>query len=625
MEKVAPGVTFETAPGGWRGALRGGENSLVVLALGGLMLLPLTEVLLRPFRVGVPGSIVFVQHFTLFVGMLGAALAARDGRLLSLSTLSHFLRGRAKAGATLISHSVAAAITVYLCVASVQFLLAEKEGGAVLAHGIPVWAVQLVLPIGFGLVAFRLIWRASDRWSLRALALFAVGLLVAVGLQQVVDPASLTVPALVLLAVATVLGAPVFTAIGGAAMILLWGADFPVASVPLKHYSLVTSQTLPAIPLFTLAGYFLAEGGASRRLVRVFQVLVGRVRGGPAIVTALVCAFFTSFTGASGVTILALGGLLMPVLLAARYSERNALGLLTSAGSLGLLFPPCLPLIVYAFVASNIATNMGIEADVTIQKMFLAGIVPGCLLVGLTAWWGIRVGPRHAVDRPPFDPVEARRAVWEAKWELLMPVVALGALFSGYATAVEAAAITAAYAFFIETFVHRDLKLFRDVPRVMTECGLLVGGVLLILGVAMGLTNYLVIEQVPDRLVEWSTESIHSRWMFLLLLNVLLLVVGCLMDVYSAIAVVAPLIIPVGLQFGVDPVHLGIIFLANLELGYLTPPVGMNLFLSSYRFNKPVPEVIRSVLPMLGVLLVGVLLITYVPALTTTLPNLLLP
>jgi C4-dicarboxylate transporter, DctM subunit len=610
METTAPDGS-DPDRGGWRRLLLRGENSLVVVALAGLMVLPLMEVLLRPFRIGVPGSIVFVQHFTLFIGMLGAALAARDGRLLSLSTLSHFLRGRMKTGARVLSHSVAAAITVYLGVASVRLVQAEHEGGAFLAYGIPVWAAQLILPLGFGLVAVRLIWHVSDRGWVRGVALLAVVCLVLVGLQQVVDPARLTVPALVLLALATIFGAPVFTAIGGTALILLWGADFPIASVPLKHYSLVTSQTLPAIPLFTLAGYFLAEGGASRRLVRVFQVLVGRVRGGPAIVTVLVCTFFTSFTGASGVTILALGGLLMPVLLAARYSERNALGLLTSAGSLGLLFPPCLPLIIYALVASNIATNMGLEADVTIQKMFLAGIVPGCLLVGLTSWWGIRVGPRRQVDRPPFDPGEAGRAVWDAKWELLMPVVALGALFSGYATAVEAAAITAVYAFVVETVIHKDLRLFRDVPRVMTECGLLVGGVLLI-------------EQVPDQLVEWSTESIHSRWLFLLLLNVFLLLVGCLMDVYSAIAVVAPLMIPVGMQFGVDPVHLGIIFLANLELGYLTPPVGMNLFLASYRFDKPVPEVMRSVLPMLVVLLVGVLLITYVPALTTTLPRLLL-
>ena len=503
-----------------------------------------------------------------------------------------------------------------------QFVRTEFENPRELAYGIPTWVLQLVLPLGFGLIAFRLVWHASDRWWGRLTALGLAALFVLAGLQQAVAPEQLAKPALALLLVATILGAPVFTMIGGAALILLWGAGFPIASVPLKHYSLVTNATLPTIPLFTLAGYFLAEGGASRRLVGVFQALFGNVRGGPAVVTALVCAFFTSFTGASGVTILALGGLLMPVLLAARYSERNALGLLTSAGSLGLLFPPCLPLIFYAIVASNISVNLGAATEVTIQKMFLGGIVPGVLLVGLTAWWGIRVGPRTNEAKRRFDPVEARRAVWEAKWELLLPVVALGSLFSGKATPVEAAAITAFYAFAIETWVYRDLKIFRDVPRVMAECGLLVGGVLLILGVAMGFTNYLVIEQVPDQLVEWATANIHSTWMFLLMLNILLLLVGCIMDVYSAIAVVVPLIVPIGLQFGVDPIHLGIIFLANLELGYLTPPVGMNLFLSSYRFNKPMPEVARSVLPMLLVLFIGVLLITYVPALTTTLPKL---
>jgi C4-dicarboxylate transporter, DctM subunit len=617
-----PGLTQANAPAGWRGWLRQSENLLIVFCLGALMVLPLLEVLLRPFKTGISGSIPFVQHFTLFVGMLGGALAAREGRLLAISTLSHFLRGWPKAAARLFSHAAGAGVTVYLLLASVHFLRTEIENPRVLAYGIPVWAMQLVLPVGFGLVAARLIWHASDRWWGRLGALGLASFFVLAGLQQVIAPENLVVPALILLLLATILGAPVFTMIGGAALILLWGAGFPIASVPLKHYSLVTNATLPTIPLFTLAGYFLAEGGASRRLVRVFQALFGNVRGGPAVVTVLVCAFFTSFTGASGVTILALGGLLMPVLLAARYSERNALGLLTSAGSLGLLFPPCLPLIFYAIVASNISVNMGAATEVTIQKMFLGGIVPGVLLVGLTAWWGIRVGPRAEGERRRFDAVEARRAVWAAKWELLLPVVALGSLFSGKATPVEAAAITAFYAFAVETWVYRDLKLFRDVPRVMTECGLLVGGVLLILGVAMGFTNYLVIEQVPDRLVEWSTANIHSTWMFLLMLNVLLLLVGCIMDVYSAIAVVVPLIVPIGLQFGVDPVHLGIIFLANLELGYLTPPVGMNLFLSSYRFNKPMPEVARSVLPMLLVLFIGVLLITYIPALTTTLPKL---
>jgi tripartite ATP-independent transporter DctM subunit len=608
--------------GGWRGALRQAENVVVVAALALLILFPLLEVVLRPLRIGVSGSSSFVQHFTLVVGMMGGAIAAREGRLLALSTLTHFLKGRAKSAAVVFSHGVAAAITVFLLAASIRFLITEKDTGRVLAYGVPLWALQLVLPAGFGLVAVRLVWHASKRWRGRAVALGLAALFCLLAAQTRVSSTQLMLPALGTLLVATLLGAPVFTTIGGAALILLWGDGFPTASVPLKHYSLVTNPSLPTIPLFTLAGYFLAEGGASRRLVRLFQALFGSLRGGPAIVTALVCAFFTSFTGASGVTILALGGLLMPVLLSARYSERNALGLLTSAGSLGLLFPPCLPLIFYAIVASNIATNLGVETEVTIQKMFLGGIGPGFLLVILTAWWGVHVGPARLEVGHRFDFAEARRAIGQAKWELLLPVIALVALFSGKATPVEAAAITALYAWVIETFVYGDLRLTRDVPRVMTECGLLVGGVLLILGVAMGFTHYLVNEQVPDRLVEWVTGSIHSRWLFLLLLNLFLLVVGCLMDVYSAIAVVVPLIVPIGLQFGVDPIHLGIIFLANLELGYLTPPVGMNLFLSSYRFNKPIPEVTRSVIPMLIVLLVGVLLITYCPPLTTVLPRL---
>jgi C4-dicarboxylate transporter DctM subunit len=609
---------------GFRRILRECENWTVALVLAVLVLLPLLEILLRRFGTGISGSIVFVQHATLFVGMLGGALAARENRLLALSPITSLLKGKARSAAAVAANSFAAAITVFLCYASIQFLLTEKESPKILAYGIPSWVLELVLPFGFGLVALRMVWHAGRQWQGRLVTLLLASAFIWVAAGQTVPPESLMVPALVALLVATALGAPVFTTIGGAALILLWGGGYPIASVPLKHYSLVTNPSLPAIPLFTLAGYFLAEGGASRRLVRVFQALVGQFRGGPAVVTALACAFFTSFTGASGVTILALGGLLMPVLLAARYSERAALGLLTSAGSLGLLFPPCLPLIFYAIVAGNIANNLAVEADITIQGMFLGGILPGALLVALTAWWGIRSAPRaEAAEARPFSTREARSAVWEAKWELILPVIALFALFSGYATPVEAAAVTALYAFVVETFVYRDLRLLGDVTRVMTECGLLVGGVLLILGVAMGFTNYLVNEQVPDRLVEWTVSSIHSPLVFLLILNAFLLIVGCLMDIYSAIAVVVPLIVPIGLRFGIDPIHLGIIFLANLELGFLTPPVGMNLFLSSYRFNKPMSVVTRAVIPMLLVLLVGVLLITYFPPLTTFLPRLL--
>jgi tripartite ATP-independent transporter DctM subunit len=252
----------------------------------------------------------------------------------------------------------------------------------------------------------------------------------------------------------------------------------------------------------------------------------------------------------------------------------------------------------------------------------LAGVIPGILLVGMTALWGIRVSPRTngKVSRR-FEWAEARASLWEAKWELLLPVVAFVGLFSGLATPVEAAALTALYAFVVETFIYRDLRLKRDATRVMTECGLLVGGVLLILGVALGFTNYLVDAQVPVKAVEWVTAHVDSKWTFLLLLNLFLIVVGALMDIYSAIVIVVPLIVPLGAAYGIDPLHLGIVFLANAELGFLMPPVGENLFLSSSRFGKPVGEVFRAVLPMVVVFLICVALITYIPALTTTLPR----
>src|SRR5439155_16239851 len=294
----------------------------------------------------------------------------------------------------------------------------------------------------------------------------------------------------------------------------------------------------------------------------------------------------------------------------ARYSEKDALGLITGAGSMGMLLPPCLPVIVYAIIAR-----------VDLKAMFLGGFLPALLMIVVTAWWGVRRGPRAIAARAPFDARKARAALWDAKWELLTPFVALGALFSGLGTPVEAAALTALYVLIVETALHRDLHVLRDVPRVMTECGLLVGGILLILGVALGFTNYLVTAQVADRAVEWTTATIHSPILFLLLLNVFLLIVGCLMDIYSAIIIQVPLLVPLGVAFGVDPIQLGIIFLSNLELGYLTPPLGLNLYMSSYRFGKPVPAVLMSVLPIIIVLHIGTLLITYIPPLTTALPR----
>jgi len=614
MSEPAPAtVPAPAAPGPWlraRALLRDGENGLVAVILLAMMVLPLLEVALRiTLKVGIVGSSALVQHMVLVVGMLGGAIAARENRLLSLATGDLVPEGRWKRAVRAFAYGVGAAVAAGLTAGSWAFVASEREAGKIFAYGIPYWIIELALPLGFALVGLRLLGHGGTTWRGRLAATVLAGTAVALALHPPASPEALQWPALGLLLVAAVLGAPVFAVLGGAALIFFWGEGIPAAAVAVEHYRLTTNPTLPAIPLFTLAGYFLAEGGASTRLVRVFQALFGSLRGGPAVVTALVCAFFTTFTGASGVTILALGGLLMPVLLGAKYPEKKALGLVTGAGALGLLFPPCFPLILYAIVAK-----------VDVQKIFLGGILPGFVMVALTISWGIRQAP-PVESRVHFDLREAWRACRGALWELLLPVVAVGALLGGFATPVEAAALTALYAFVVETFFYRDLKLGRPTLKVASEAGLLVGGVLLILGVALGFTNYLVDAEVPARMVQWVTGSVSSPLLFLLLLNLFLLVVGCLMDIFSAIVVVVPILVPIGAAFGIDPVHLGIIFLANLELGFLTPPVGMNLFLASYRFNKPLSEVYRAIWPVLLWQMPGVLLITYIPWLSTFLPN----
>lgn len=587
------------------------ENGLLVFTLAAMVLLPLLEALLRKAGLqGISGSTAFTQHGCLIIGLIGAAVAARQERLLSLATARMLPGGTPRAAAKIASSAVAAAISIALVVGSWQFVSAEREAGKILAYGIPVWSLQALLPIGFACIALRLLWHSGATWRSRSISVLIVaGLLMGCVL---LDPARLMIPLLAILLASMVLGAPIFALLGGAAAILFWAGDEPLASISIAHYSLVTNPTLPTIPLFTLAGYFLAEGGASSRLVRVFTAIFGRIRGGPAIVTAVLCAFFTSFTGASGVTILALGGVLMPILLAAGYSNRGSLGLLTGAGSLGMLFPPCLPLILYAIIA-----------NLPIEQIFLGAIIPGLLLLVMTAAFGVFIGPRHrdsATDPPAFDWREATVAIWQAKWELLMPVVALGGLLGGIATPVEAAAATAGYAFVTQTLIRRDLSLRRNVPHAMVECGLVIGGVLLILGLAQGFTNYLIDAQLPQQAVAWVTDHVHSRFTFLLLLNVFLLIVGGVMDVYPAIVVVVPLMVPIGRAFGIDPIHLGVIFLANLELGFMMPPAGLNLLLSAYRFNRPLTEVCRSIIPIFLIQLTAVLLITYVPILTTGLP-----
>lgn len=573
-----------------------------------MILLPLCEIPLRKlWHTGISGNAAIVQHLVLVLGMLGAAIAARNNDLLPLSTLDELLPAAWKSIAKVFAGAVSIAVALLLTLAAWQFIVTERETGKALVYQLPLWVVELAFPVCFGVIAVRLARHASGALPLRALTL-ALGAIIA-GIAYSAHVPHLYTTFLLMLVIAALLGAPAFVLLGGTALFLFLKAGEPIASIPIAHYSLVTNPTLPTLPLFTIAGYLLAEGRAPVRMVRLFEAAFGSIRGGPALVTVLVCAFFTSFTGASGVTILALGGILMPLLKEASFSDRDALGLVTGTGSIGMLLPPCLPLILYAVIAR-----------IPMEQMFLGGIMPGLLMVTAVAIWGVWRA-KSAAQQPPFSFTRLRQCTWEAKWELMLPVVAFVALMSGWATAVEAAAATALFAFTTQVFIHRDLDLLRGVPRVMAECGALIGGVLLILGVALGFTNYLVDAEVTDKLLTWVTHSIHSRWVFLMALNLFMWVAGCLMDIYSAIVIQIPLLLPLGAAFGIDPVHLGIIFLANLELGYLTPPVGLNLILASTRFRRPIPEVLRAVVPMICVFTAVVLLISFLPWLTTALPH----
>ncbi len=586
------------------------ENTLAALALLAIVVLPLVELLSRPtLGTGIAGSIDFVRHLTLWIAFLGALLASRENRHLSLGS-AVVLPGRLREFAAAIARSAAGSVCLCLAWASLDMVLVERDSELTLGTGLPLWVAQLIMPIGFLLNAGRFL---LDAMRLRYGRYVVPGTLVSLAGLALLPEAGrdlVLVPGLLAITVFALAGTPIFALLGGAAILLYYVDAIPLAAISVEAYRMAANPILPTIPLFTLAGTVLATGQASVRLLNLFRGLFGWLPGGSAIAGIVVCAFFTTFTGGSGVTILALGGLLLPLLVREGYTQHLTLGSLTASGSLGILFPPSLLIILY-----------GVASHTPINQLFAAGILPGLLLLVMIAVYTVIRGGKNRIARQAFDSRRALRAMWVAKWEILLPVGVLFGIFSGFATMVEIAALAACYTLLVEFCIHRDLSLLRDLPTMLKACAVMVGGVMIILATAMGLTSYLIYADIPQLASEWIQTVTQSPWVFLLALNGFLLLAGCLLDIFSAIVVVVPLILPAAAAFGIDPVHLGIIFLANMELGYLTPPVGMNL--ASFRFEKPLATICRATLPFFVLNLIAVLIITFCPWFTTLLPDLL--
>jgi C4-dicarboxylate transporter DctM subunit len=605
------------------------EDTLAFLAIFGLVMMLLAEVVAQKiFNTGIEDSEVNVQHFVLAATFIAAAITAREKKHLALAT-GMFLPERLKAFAATVSAALSSGLTLAFGLSALSFARNAFAAGDRVGF-LPKQLVVLIMAAGFLAMSLRFVTaleKKKARWA-AAVAAVVIGLffgfeplvqlvtaggtvsmpgLTAAGtwLQPLIMGAA--GPMIIVLIAAAFLGLPIFTVLGGIGFLLFAKGGQPLEIIPNQAYTVLTGNAIPAIPLFAAVGFFLSESKAGERLVRFFQSVLGWMPGGLAVMAVVICAFFTTFTGASGVTILALGGLLAIVLERAGYPKRFTVGILTASGSIGLLFPPSLPVIIY-----------GVIAQTSIKDMFVGGLLPGTFLVISVITVGVVYSWKHHIPRHPLKVREAAAAFGESFWELLLPLIVFGLYFGGIVSLQQSAAVALLYVWIVETFIKRDMKI-RDLPRIFLRAVPIVGGVLIILALANGLSYYIIDAQIPQKLSALVAAKISSPIVFLLLLNLALLVVGCFMDIYSAILVVVPLIIPLGSLFHIHPVHLGIIFLANLELGYLTPPVGLNLYLASYRFEEPISRVYRDVLVFLGIGLVAVLLITYVPLLTTAL------
>jgi C4-dicarboxylate transporter DctM subunit len=601
------------------------ENSLSGIILLLIAVLPTMEIIARlVFKTGVHSSADMTHHLVLWLTCLGGAITSREGKHITLSAGLEMMGKRTRSWITTATVFISATISSAMAWSALSLVLIGFDPSKRIAF-IPIQIAVAVIPLGFVLITVRFLTRAPIRGLKRGLAALGCILGTIIAFSSVMNILYTITPQLplvfdtlqelffriserialvgaVIVVASIFFGTPIFIVLGGVAYLLFVRSFGALEVIPSEAYSMLTGYSIPAIPLFTFAGFILSESKAGQRLVRLFRAWLGWLPGGLIIMTVLVCTFFTTFTGATGVTILALGALLAYVLVeSGRYSTDFANGLITGSGSIGLLFPPSLPIILY-----------GVIAQINIKQMFVGGILPGMLMVITICGIGVFTAVTHKVKPVPFQIKEAVASIKDSFWEILLPVIILLGYFGGLFTLVETGAVAVIYTLIIELGVHRDLKI-RELPRVMLKCIPIVGGVLIILAAAKGLSYYLVDAEVPMRLSAWVQANISSKYVFLILLNLALLITGCLMDIFSAILVVVPLIIPMGAAFGIHPVHLGVIFLANLGVGYLTPPVGLNLFLAAYRFNQPLVRIYRNVIPFFLALLAVVLLVTYVP------------
>ncbi|MCL2276998.1 MAG: TRAP transporter large permease subunit [Treponema sp.] len=615
------------------------EYLICFSSLSFMALVPFIEIILRQFSMTIPGSDTILTHLLLITAIFAAMLTEKTGEHISITAVQFIKSEKIKKTLVIICTLISVFLLVILvwnCVAYIKFGMMGRQIGFLTDQ-----IIAVVLPLGFMAIAVRLTLKLKTlRDKILALAAILLGCAAALpavakiiwGIipQDTPEPFfswinflydsvmiyGLNIPLIILLILAGLAGMPVFAVLGGIAIIMFQAAGQEPDYIAQHIYSALTNNDIIAIPLFTLTGFFLSESKAGERLVRTFKNYFGWMPGGIIIATVIICAFFTSFTGASGVTILALGGILLVILNESKYSERFSVGILTSVGGVGLMFPPSLPIILVASTSNTILYFMEIPTYYNVIHYFIGAIIPGIILVIAMITAGLFLARKVKIPKIEFNSKDAGLSFKDSFFEILLPIILIVGYFSGFLTLVEVSAVSVIYVLIIEVFIKKDIP-FKKIPEVFFKAVPIIGGILAVLAMAKGLSVAFIDTGVPEHFASWMQSVVQSKIIFLLLLNLTLFLLGCVMDIFSAIFVLLPLVVPLGHAYGIDPIHLAIIFVINLEAGFITPPVGLNLFMASYRFEKPFLEVTRSVLPFLLVHVIVVFLVTYIPVLTT--------